>query len=91
MAESQYWVYVLRNPEGKFYIGLTEDLARRLEQHNSGISTWTKTRGPWDLVWRRGPMKLGNARKLEHQLKRQKRGTGFYRITGLQTALSSGS
>ena len=29
-----FWVYVLRNPQGKIYIGQSHDLSRRLRQHN---------------------------------------------------------
>src|SRR6516165_1777535 len=28
------WVYILQNPQGKFYIGLTNDLPNRLHSHN---------------------------------------------------------
>jgi putative endonuclease len=78
-----YRVYILRNPGGRFYIGLAEDVARRLQQHNSGKSRWTKTRGPWRLVWQSEALFLSEARKLENRLKRQGRGKGFYKITGL--------
>ena len=78
-----YRVYILRNREGKFYIGLTEDVAQRVEQHNSGKSRWTKTRGPWTLAWQSEKLSLTDARKLENRLKRQGRGKGFYSITGL--------
>ena len=78
-----YRVYVLRNPVGRFYIGLSEDTAKRIQQHNSGLSTWTKHRGPWELVWQSEPVTLAAARKLERLLKRQKGGEGFYRLTGL--------
>lgn len=85
MTSENYWVYVLRNPAGKFYIGLTADVNCRLQQHNSGVSTWTKKNGPWELLWQKGPMTLTDARKLENWLKRQKGGNGFYRFTGLQS------
>ncbi len=28
-------VYILQNSKGAFYIGMTDNVARRLEQHNS--------------------------------------------------------
>jgi hypothetical protein len=40
-----YRVYIIQNREGKFYIGLSDDVARRIEQHNTGQSRWTKGRG----------------------------------------------
>jgi len=45
-------VYVLINPEGRLYIGRTDNLVNRLERHNSGDSRWTSSRGPWKLVLR---------------------------------------
>ena len=75
-----YRVYVLLNEQARRYIGLTENLERRLQQHNAGVSKWTKNRGPWKLVWQSEPMSLSNARKLENQLKRQKGGRGLDHI-----------
>src|SRR5207302_1437946 len=34
-------VYVIQNREEQFYVGLSEDVARRVEQHNTGQSRWT--------------------------------------------------
>ena len=81
--EKAYQVYVLQNPAGRFYIGLSEDVAKRLVDHNTGISNWTRLRGPWHLVWTSEPVNLSAARKLENFLKQQKGGTGFYQFTGL--------
>jgi len=83
-VKSRYFVYVLRNPAGLHYIGLSEDPLRRLEQHNSGNSRWTRNRGPWVIIWTRGGMTLAEARKLENELKKQKGGDGFYQLTGLE-------
>ena len=79
----EYRVYILRNPKGRLYIGLRENVTHRVEQHHSGVSTWTRARGPWKLVWTSGPLSLGEARKLESLLKRQKGGVNFFHITGL--------
>ena len=79
-----YRVHVLRNSRGQFYVGLTDNIPRRLDQHNQGISRWTRSKGPWELVWQSTDMELSAARKLENRLKRQGRGTGFYAITGLR-------
>ena len=77
-----YRVYVIQNRERKFYIGLSDDVERRIEQHNVGVSTWTRDKGPWTLIWQSARMNLSDARKLELSLKRQKGGDGFYRIIG---------
>ncbi|PYJ22795.1 MAG: hypothetical protein DME99_04505 [Verrucomicrobia bacterium] len=77
-------VYILQNREGKFYVGLSDDVARRIKQHNSGTSRWTKGKGPWKSVWQSGLLHLSEARKLELIIKRQKGGVGFYRLTGVR-------
>ena len=50
-----FWVYVLQNPDGKLYIGQTDNLDRRSVQHNDPAYTLTRTtkrfRGPWKLVY----------------------------------------
>lgn len=84
-----YHVYVIQNATGRHYIGLSDDVTRRLEDHNSDISKWTKGKGPWSPVWTSEAMSLSEARKLENRLKRMKGGEGFYRFTGLER--SSGS
>jgi predicted GIY-YIG superfamily endonuclease len=85
MAEAmEYQVYVIRNLQGRLYIGVSEDVTVRVQQHNDGISTWTKSRGPWALIWTSQRMPLADSRKLENLLKRQKGGEGFYKLTGLQ-------
>jgi putative endonuclease len=45
-----YVVYVLRNGEGRLYVGQTDDVERRVEQHNMDESRWTAGKGPWELV-----------------------------------------
>jgi putative endonuclease len=84
-----YQVYVLQSADGRFYIGLSEDIHLRIRQHNDGLSKWTASRGPWSLVWSSGLLSISNARKLENLLKKQKGGGGFYKLTGLTR--SSGS
>ena len=68
-----YRVYILKNAEGKFYIGLSDDVEQRLKQNNSGQSRWTKGRGPWVIVWESEMLSLTGARRLENRLKRQGR------------------
>ncbi len=79
-----YQVYVIQNDDGKFYIGMSEDVETRLRQHNRGESRWTSGKGPWALRWTSEAMSITGARKLENWLKRQKGGNGFYQRTGLR-------
>ena len=49
-----YWVYVLQNPVGKFYVGHTDNLDFRVQSHNRTdkmLGKFTRKNGPWHLVW----------------------------------------
>ena len=49
-----YYVYVLRNPKGILYKGQSDDLQKRIQQHNNlndDFAAFTKKRGPWTLVY----------------------------------------
>jgi putative endonuclease len=46
-----FFVYILRNSTGRYYIGQTSDLSLRLQRHNEGKVFWTKNRGPWEIVY----------------------------------------
>jgi predicted GIY-YIG superfamily endonuclease len=89
MSLARYSVYVLENPQGRLYVGVTDNAARRTKQHNDGVSNWTRGKGPWTMVWEKGGLTLSEARKLELKLKRQKGGGGFYRMTGLKRGRGS--
>lgn len=78
-----YQAYILTNECGRTYIGVSVDPSTRLVQHNNGLSKWTRGKGPWTLDWISKPMSLGEARKLEGQLKRQKGGVGLAKLKDL--------
>jgi len=46
-----YIVYVIKSFEGLTYIGQTNDINRRLKEHNKGLSRWTKRGADWELVY----------------------------------------
>ncbi|MGB6545655.1 MAG: GIY-YIG nuclease family protein [Candidatus Acidiferrales bacterium] len=63
-------VYVLRSKAtGLLYTGSTSNLARRFEQHNSGISVSTKHGRPWELVFREDYPTRAQAVRRERELK----------------------
>ena len=46
-----YFVYVLRSlKDGTFYTGLTNDVARRIAQHNKGQERTTRPHLPFEVV-----------------------------------------
>jgi putative endonuclease len=49
-----FWVYLLQNPDGKFYFGQTDNLDLRVANHNRTDEIdgkYTRKKGPWTLVW----------------------------------------
>ena len=65
-------MYILRNPEGRFYVGQTSDVTKRLERHNEGKVFWTRGRGPWKLACARQFQTRSEAMAEEQRLKRLK-------------------
>ena len=68
-----YYVYVLANPEGETYVGQTNDLDRRVAQHNApdfrGTLHTTRHRGPWHLIHTEECTSRSEAMRREEQLK----------------------
>jgi putative endonuclease len=70
-----FYVYILQNPEGKFYVGQTEDLASRMESHNDKLGAagkYTRKNGPWELVWSEEHPHRASAMARERQIKSMK-------------------
>jgi putative endonuclease len=67
------YVYVLRSKKDKkFYIGLTNNLNRRLQQHNSGEVSSTKGRRPLELIFFESYIDRKEAAKRENFLNQEK-------------------
>ena len=66
----KYTVYVLSSISAKkSYVGFTNDLKKRLEQHNQGLSTYTKVHGPWKVIYTEVYNNREDANKREKYLK----------------------
>jgi len=65
-----FYVYVLQSKlDNTFYTGLTRDIERRLDEHNSGISKSTKGKIPFELVYYEFCLNYKDAMKREKYLK----------------------
>ena len=67
----QYWVYIVRCSDDKFYTGVTNNLTLRIEQHNSGFNTscFTFCRRPVILVFSQHFTDIKSAISFEKQIK----------------------
>lgn len=69
------FVYILRCRDGSFYTGITTDVPRRLQQHQTGqASKYTRARLPVTLSWTRQVCSWSQALKEEHRIKTLTRG-----------------
>ena len=65
-----YYTYVLRSlKDSKFYTGYSDDLKRRLGQHNRGLNFSTKSRKPFVLIYYEACLNQYDARAREKYLK----------------------
>ena len=67
-------VYILTCGDGSFYTGISTDVSRRLEEHNSGRGArYTRARLPVGLVYQESSATRGDALKREAAIKRLSR------------------
>jgi putative endonuclease len=65
-----YFTYVLRSKkDSQLYTGSTNDLKRRLSEHNSAKVSSTKNRYPFELIYYEACMNDQDARAREKYLK----------------------
>ena len=65
-----FYVYLLKSSKnGDLYVGFSEDLRRRFNDHNAGKVTSTKPNRPWNLIYYEAYRSKKDATKREKQLK----------------------
>ena len=69
--KNKSWIlYLLRCNDGSFYAGITNDLARRLNQHQDGrASRYTRSRRPVKIVYSKLCVSRSHALKRERAVK----------------------
>jgi putative endonuclease len=66
----KYFVYVIKSSEGYHYTGMTEDLERRLAEHNNKTkSFWTKRGTNWKVIYSEEFVSKQEAMKRERWMK----------------------
>ncbi len=79
-----YYVYILQCKDGFYYVGVTNNLDKRVEQHNDGIdpNCFTFKRRPVELKYYEHFVNIKNAIAYEKQLKGWSRKKKEALITG---------
>jgi putative endonuclease len=73
----RYFTYILFSvSKGRYYIGHTENIRKRLDEHNRELNKSTKYGVPWTIVFQIKFETRGEAMKLENEIK--KRGAQRY-------------
>ena len=82
------YVYILRLRNNQLYVGSTEDLVRRLAEHQAGSACRTTALlGPVELVYSEPHPDRSSAVKRERQLKRWSRAKKIALLNGNRTEL----
>ena len=67
-----YYVYIIFSTSlGRYYVGHTHELDKRIRDHNSGLNRSTKNGLPWELVTYFECGMRGEAIKLENKIKKR--------------------
>ena len=65
-----WYVYIMKSiKNGEFYTGMTNDLRKRFKEHADGLSGYTKSRGPYKLIYYEASVNQADARSRELYLK----------------------
>lgn len=65
-----FFTYILRCADGSYYTGSTDELDKRIAEHQNGEGcSWTRSRLPVEFVWRQEFPTREEARDAEHQIK----------------------
>lgn len=70
LETSMYYTYILRSKkDGKWYTGATNNLRKRLMEHNNDMEKSTKNRGPFEIIYYEACVVKGDAFAREKYLK----------------------
>ena len=78
-----WYVYILKCADNTLYTGITTELSRRVERHNTGRGgSYTRTRTPVKLVYQEPAPTQSSAIKREAQIKKWTREKKLALISG---------
>ena len=67
--DKKWYLYILRCADDTLYTGITDNIQRRLTQHNAGKGAkYTRGRGPVELLYQEEFASRAEASKREYQI-----------------------
>ena len=65
-----FYTYILRSKNsGKWYTGYTSDLRKRFREHNLNMSTYTRGRDPFEIIYYEACLNEFDSKARENYLK----------------------
>jgi putative endonuclease len=69
-VDRTWFCYMVKCSDGAFYVGISNDVVERVEEHNRGFGPkFTKARRPVELIWSQSFPDIFAARRREIELK----------------------
>jgi len=87
----EFVVYILKNKDGLYYIGQTNNFPRRFQEHNDATRMgWASRRGPWEVLFSQKVNSRSEALKRERFLKSLKNKSTLLSYIESQKLIDSG-
>ncbi len=82
---NMHYTYILKCADGTLYVGATNNIEKRLKEHNTSKqgAHYTKIRRPVELVYKEEFETLSESRKREAEIKRMSRADKL-QLTGIR-------
>jgi putative endonuclease len=73
LFHNMFFEYILQSLiSSRYYVGHTDEIARRVQEHNTGMAKYTRRDKPWKLVYVENYTTRSAAMKRELEIKRKK-------------------
>jgi putative endonuclease len=84
-----YFVYILECRDGTLYTGITTDVNRRVQEHNTSRrgARYTRYRRPVKLLWNSQAVDLSSALRAEAGIKKKTRAQKLEHITNYEKSV----
>ena len=84
--ETIWFIYIVRCSDNSLYTGITTDLKRRVDEHNTGAvgAKYTRSRRPVKMVYHERAENRSQASRREYQIKKMSLQSKLKMIEGLE-------